>query len=97
LNNPYLTEAWITKAILRADASPVFIAAVCRHSKWSLRRDIRIALVRSEHTPEPYASEFLHSLPATVVRDILDHARLSARIRAFLLEELERRERAKQS
>lgn len=94
LNNPYLTEVWITKAVLRDDAGRVLVSAVCRHPKWSLRQDVRIALVRCEQTPEHYAAKFAQSLPAAVLQDIVDHARLSERVRGRLEAELARREGA---
>ena len=95
LANPRLTEAWIVKAIMRDDAQRAFIEAACRDKKWSLRRDIRIALVRNAQTPLEYVAAFVHALPTQVLRDIQTHARLHATARMFLLDELHKRDERK--
>src|ERR1051326_4909533 len=45
LENPRLTEGFVIRA-LSGDVTPHLVHAVCHHSKWSTRREIRIALVR---------------------------------------------------
>jgi hypothetical protein len=47
LENPRLTEAFVIQAVLRPHAGAVFIQTVARHSKWSYRREIRMALLRT--------------------------------------------------
>lgn len=84
LENPRLTEALLTKAVLRKEASPVLVQAVCTHSKWSLRREIRIALLRNQHTPLGHAIEFAKSLPNDVVREILQNSKLPENFTACL-------------
>lgn len=84
LENPRLTEALVTKAVLRQEASPALVQAVCAHSKWSLRREIRIALLRNEHTAPEYAVEFAKSLPNDLVREILQNSKLPENVRAYL-------------
>src|SRR6185437_5429698 len=69
MENPRLTEPPVIKAILRRDASAALVQAVCRHAKWSLRRDIRIALLRSAHTPMARAVEFARGMPAPLLRE----------------------------
>jgi hypothetical protein len=71
LENPHLTEALVTEAVLVHEASPALVKALCTHHKWSLRREIRIALLRNQHTPLDYAVEFAKSLTNDVVREIL--------------------------
>ena len=84
LENPRLTEALVIKAVLRDEASPALVQAVSAHLKWSLRREIRIALLLSEHTPLEYASEFAASLPDDVVREILRDSKLPENVRTCL-------------
>lgn len=91
LDNSRLTEAAVFKALMRADASATLVQAVCHHSKWSLRREVRIALLRNAHTPPACALEFVRSLPAALVKEVLPHSRLPANLKAHLLQELERR------
>ena len=91
LENPYMTEAWIVKALVRDDAPVPLVLAVCRHPKWSLRRDVQIALLRNHKTPLARALAFADLLPSQVLRDVLHHSRLEANVKTYLLELLERR------
>jgi hypothetical protein len=71
LENPRLTESAVIKTLMRHDATHAFVRAVCHHSKWSPRREIRIALLRNVKTPPERAFEFARSLPPALVREIL--------------------------
>lgn len=84
LENPRLTEAFVAKALLHHQASSALVQAVCGHTKWSLRGEIRIALLRNEHTPLEYAVGFAKSLPSDVVREILQNSRLPENVRICL-------------
>jgi hypothetical protein len=88
LENARLTEAAVTRAVLRPNASAVFVEAVCHHPKWSVRREIRAALLRSPHTPLARALEFSRGLPPPLLRDILHTSRLPEKIKAYLRENL---------
>ncbi len=57
LENSRLTEAAVVKALLGPNGSG-FVEAVCHHPKWSLRQEIRMALLRNPHTPLARALEF---------------------------------------
>ncbi len=89
LENPRLTEVAIVKALLRPNVSPVFVEAMCHHAKWSVRREIRMALLRNEKTPLACALEFARRLPPPLLRDILHASRLPERTKAYLRKELE--------
>jgi len=67
------------------------LKAVCRHSKWSLRREIRVALLRNEKTPMARALEFARALPVTLAREILQGSRLPANIKSYVLKDLAQR------
>src|ERR1700689_2085541 len=71
LQNPRLTETAIVKALLRPAATPAFVKAICHHAKWSVRLEIRTALLRNEFTPLARALEFARRLPPAQLRDIL--------------------------
>src|SRR5713226_4524997 len=91
LENSRLTEASVIKALMRHEAPAEFVEAVCHHAKWSLRREIRIALLRNEKTPLARASEFARSLPARLVGEILHSSRLPANTKSHLLKDVAER------
>jgi hypothetical protein len=93
LENARLTEAAVVKALLRQTAGAAFAEAVCHHPKWSVRREIRVALLRSPHTPLARALEFARHLPPPLLRDVLHTSRLPEKIKAYLRESLEQRSR----
>ncbi len=84
LESPRLSEAAIVKALLRPVATPAFVKVVCHHAKWSLRPEIRMALLRNEYTPMARALEFARRLPPAQLRDILHASRLPEKIKAYL-------------
>src|SRR5271169_454194 len=71
LENSRLNEAAIVKAMQFPGATPAFVDAICHHAKWSLRPEVRIALLRNPHTPPARALEFARRLPPPQLRDIL--------------------------
>lgn len=91
LENARLTEPAIVRALMRHDAPTALVEAVCRHPQWSLRREIRVALLRNEKTPGARAVEFARGFPAAQVREILHNSRLPGNLKASLLKELEKR------
>lgn len=91
LENSRLTESAVIKALLRPDARAAFVEAVCRHPKWSVRREIRMTLLRSPHTPLASALEFARALPPPLLRDILHASRLPEKIKTYLRNTLKER------
>jgi len=89
LENPRLTEAAVVGVLHRPGASAALADAVAHHPKWSSRHEVRLALLRSPHTPLARALEFARQLPAAQLRDILHHSRLSERTKVYLQKELE--------
>jgi hypothetical protein len=88
LGNSRLTESMIIKALMSRETTAAFIAAVCHDPKWSLRREIRVALLRNEKTPLAPALKFARSLPAALAREILGSSRLPEPTKICLLKEL---------
>ncbi len=84
LENSHLTEAAVIKAILRPNAALNFIEAVSNHAKWSLRQEIRLALLRNGHTPPARAVEFASSLPPRVVKEMLEASELPEEVKEKL-------------
>jgi len=87
LDNPRLTEALVINSVLRPDASPALVHAVARHTKWSCRREIRAALLRTEHLSLARALEFSQEIPAPWLQELLASSRLPAKIKGQLLRE----------
>ena len=91
LENSRLTEASVVRSLTRADCSAALVEAVCHHRQWSLRREVRVALLRNEKTPLARAAEFARTLPAALVREILHSSRLPGNVKTFLLRDVEKR------
>ena len=85
LENPRLTEALVINSVLRPSASPALVHTVARHAKWSCRREIRAALLRTEHLSLARALEFSREIPAPRLREVLASSRLPAKIKDQLL------------
>lgn len=91
LENPFLTEAWIVKAIMRDEAPQSFIEGVCRHPKWSVRPEVRVALLKNEFTPMARAIEFAQQMSSFALREVLRTSRLPANVKGYLQHLLEER------
>jgi hypothetical protein len=89
LENPRLTEALLINAVLRPGASVALVQALARHEKWSLRKEIRAALLRTEHLSLARALEFGREIPLRLRREILASSRLPEKIKGQLLRESE--------
>jgi hypothetical protein len=87
LENARLTEAAVVKALQRTTAGPAFVEAVSRHSKWSVRIEVQVALLRNAHTPMGKAIEFARRIPPRQLRDILHTSRLPESIKRHLRKE----------
>jgi hypothetical protein len=91
LENARLTEAAVIRGLTRPTAPTALVELVCHHPKWSLRREIRMALLRNPHTPLARALEFARSLPPPLLRDILHTSRLPEKIKDYLRTEVKER------
>jgi hypothetical protein len=87
LENPRLTEALVIKSVLGPAASAALVHAVARHAKWSPRREIRAALLRTAHLSLARALEFSREIPAPLLQEVLASSRLPAPIKAQLIRE----------
>jgi hypothetical protein len=91
LVNPFMTEVWIVKAILSKHATAALVGEVSHHAKWSLRKEIRIALLKNDMTPLARVLAFAQSMSAPVLREVLATSRLNAKVKEYLTKELENR------
>jgi hypothetical protein len=95
LQNSRLTESSIVRALTRADAPAALVEAVSHHAQWSLRREVRVALLRNGRMPMARAVEFARTLPAALVREILQNSRLPANVKEYLLADMAKRHSGK--
>ncbi len=91
LENPRLTEAALVRSLQRLGGTAAFVVAASHHAKWSVRPEVRIALLRNPHTPLARAIEFARRLPPAQLRDILHTSRLPEKIKNYLQDELSAR------
>jgi hypothetical protein len=87
LENPRLTEAFVINSVLHRAAGAALVHAVAQHAKWSPRREIRAALLRTEHLSLARALEFSHEIPVPRLQELLASSRLPAKIKDQLLRE----------
>ena len=87
LDNPRLTEALVINSLLRPAASAALVHAVARHEKWSLRKEIRGALLRTEHLSLARALDYSGEIRGPQLRELLNSSRLPAKIKDQLLRE----------
>ena len=64
LENSRLTETLVVKAVLKAAANVTLVQAVSRHTKWSLRSDVQIALLQTPHLSLARALAFARAIPS---------------------------------
>ena len=88
LGNSRVTEAVVIKALMGKNVPLNLVSAVCEDLKWSVRPEIRVALLRNEKTPLACALEFARSLPASRVREVLHDSHLPASLKESLLVDL---------
>src|SRR6202521_2798057 len=87
LENARLTEALVITSVLRPGASAALVDAVAQHAKWSCRREIRAALLRTAHLSLARALEFSREIPGPLLHELLAASRLPAQIKDQLLRE----------
>ncbi len=88
LENSRLTEVFVIQAVLRPQAGAALIQSVAHHAKWCCRREVRIALLRTEYLSLARALEFSRGIPPATVREVLHASRLPARIKEQILREI---------
>jgi hypothetical protein len=88
LDNCFLTESQLLKALAKQALPERTIAAVARHGKWSKLVNIRVALLRHPNVPEACVAALASGLPRREMEDLLELSRLPKSVRELLREEL---------
>ena len=84
LDNPYLTEPWVVKALMREETPLHLARLVCDHRKWSVRHEVKLTLLRNPHTPLARAIAIADAMPVAAVKEVLTQSRLPDNVRKYL-------------
>lgn len=96
LNNPYLTEAQVLKALSREKIPPIVVQSVAQHRKWSREYNVRLALVRNPASPLSAVLAYLPELTVSDLRELASPGIVPESLRKYLQAEVQRRMRAKE-
>ena len=91
LDNAYLTESQVLKALAREKISPSIPHAIAQHRRWSCVYNVRLALIRTPGTTLATILAFLPELNASDLRDLSAPGIVSAPLREYLQSEIARR------
>ena len=91
LNNPFLTESNVLKALAREKVSTSVIQALVNHPKWSQSYNVRLALVRNPNTPLATVLAFLPHITVSDLRVLVEPGIIPLSLRKYLEAEVQRR------
>src|SRR2546427_553196 len=94
LDNPYLTEAQVLRALSREKLPAAVIPSIVRHHKWSVTYNVRLALVRHPSAPLATILSYLPELTVSDLRELAAPGIVPENLRKYLLAEVQRRMRA---
>ena len=94
LDNPYLTEAQILRALSREKLPTSVIPSIVHHHKWSITYNVRLALVRHPATPLASVLSYLPELTVSDLRELAAPGIVPESLRKYLQAEVQRRMRA---
>jgi len=94
LDNPYMTEAQILRALSRERLPISVIPAIVQHRKWSISYNVRLALVRHPATPLASILSYLPELTVSDLRELAAPGIVPENLRKYLQAEVQRRLRA---
>jgi len=96
LENPYLTEAQVLRALAREKVPTAVVQALARHRKWSQAYNVRLALVRNPSSPISIVLVFLPQLTVSDLRELAAPGIVPENLRKYLEAEVRRRMLASQ-
>src|SRR5204863_4865483 len=94
LDNPYMTEAQILRALSREKPPTSMIPAIVHHHKWSITYNVRLALVRHPSAPLATILSYLPELTVSDLRELAAPGIVPESLRKYLQAEVQRRMRA---
>jgi hypothetical protein len=94
LDNPYMAEAQILRALSREKLPISVIPAIVHHHKWSITYNVLLALVRHPSTPLASVLSYLPELTVSDLRELAAPGIVPESLRKYLQAEVQRRMRA---
>jgi hypothetical protein len=94
LDNAYMTEAQILRALSREKLPVSVIPEIVRHRKWSISYSVRLALVRHPATPLAAILGYLPELTVSDLKELAAPGIVPESLRKYLQAEVQRRIRA---
>jgi hypothetical protein len=91
LDNPYLTEAQVLRALAREKVPTAVVQALAKHRKWSQIYNVRLAIVRNPSAPISVVLAFLPQLTVSDLRELAEPGIVAENLRKYLLAEVNRR------
>jgi hypothetical protein len=91
LENPFLTEAQILKALAREKVPVPVVQALASHRKWSQCYNVRLAIVRNSSTPISIVLGFLPQLTVSDLRVLAEPGIVGENLGKYLQAEVRRR------
>jgi hypothetical protein len=91
LDNAYLTEAQVLKALARENLPTSVSHAITQHRRWSCVYSVRLALIRTPGTTLSTILSYLPEINVSDLRDLASPGIVSEPLRKYLQAELERR------
>ncbi|PYT78063.1 MAG: hypothetical protein DMG40_21440 [Acidobacteria bacterium] len=91
LDNPYLTEAQVLKALSREKLPSAVVPAIIQHRKWSISYNIRIALLRQPNAPLATILSYLPQLTVSDLRELAAPGIVPETLRRYIQAEVQRR------
>jgi predicted HTH domain antitoxin len=84
LDNPSMTDQSVSAALLLEKSGGELANAVATHSRWSVRRSVKLALVRSRHLSLARFASLLPDLSLMDLRDLMEDRRVAPNLRAYV-------------
>ena len=94
LDNPFLTESQVLKALAREKVPTVVVQALAKHRKWSQAYNVRLAIVRNPSAPISIVLAFLPQLTVSDLRELAAPGIVPENLRKYLLAEVNKRMQA---
>jgi hypothetical protein len=96
LDNAYLTEAQVLKALSREKLPPAVVLAIGQHRKWSITYNVRLALVRHPSSPLATVLAYLPELTVSDLRELASPGIVPDSLRKYLEAEVQKRIRIRE-